>query len=69
MTPTDFFNAPPEQGPVGRSPQRYLDELPEAHRTDAAERKRIPHGGDKPLTREQVRDLPESRSLPSIPFH
>jgi hypothetical protein len=57
MTPTNFFNAPPEQGPVGRSPQRYLEELPEAHRPDAAERKRIPHRGTKPLTRVQVREV------------
>lgn len=66
MTPTDFFNAPPEQGPVGRSPQRYLDELPEDHRPDAAQCKRIPHGGTKPLTREQVRDLCRDKKLPPL---
>jgi hypothetical protein len=66
MTPTDFFTAPPEQGPVGRSPQRYLDELGEAHRPDAAQRKRIPHGGTKPLTREQVRDLCRDTKLPPL---
>ena len=64
MKPTDFFTAPPEQGPVGRSPQRYVDELPEVHRPDASERKRIPHGGAKPLTREEVRELCRNMKLP-----
>ena len=66
MNPTDFFTAPPEQGPVGRSPQRYLDELPRDHRPEAAQRKRIPHGGTKPLTREQVRDLCRDTKLPPL---
>jgi hypothetical protein len=66
MTPTDFFNAPPEQGTVGSSPQRYLDELGEAHRPDPAQRKRIPHGGTKPLSREQLRDLCRDKNLPPL---
>lgn len=66
MTPKDFFTAPPEQGPVGRSPQRYLDELPEVYRPDDVVRRRIPHEGTKPLTREQVRELCRDINLPSL---
>jgi hypothetical protein len=57
MNPTDFFTGPPSQGPVGRSPQRYFAELPEAHRPDSEALDSIPHQGTKPLTREQVREL------------
>lgn len=66
MTPKDFFTDPPEQGPVGRSPQRYLDELPEVYRPNDAERRRIPHKGTKPLTRDQVRELCRDINLPSL---
>lgn len=63
MTPTDFCTTPPFQGPVGRSPQRYLDELPEARRPDSIQIEKIAHGGTKPPTGEQVRKLSRDANL------
>ncbi len=65
-SPARYYTAPPEDGPVGRSPHRYFDELPEGHRPDAAQREKIPHGGAKPLTRRQLREVCRNLEVGSL---
>jgi hypothetical protein len=57
MHPTDFYQSPAQQGPVGRSPNQYLDELPQAHLLAANSLVVLPSKGANPLTRAQVRAI------------
>jgi hypothetical protein len=66
MHPTNFYPGPPLQGAVGRSPQRYLAELPESHHPRAAVLAKIPGGGKQKLTREEVRAICRNSEVPPL---
>jgi hypothetical protein len=66
MHPTKFHPGPPLQGPVGRSPQRYLEELPESHQPQAAVLAKIPGGGKQKLTREEARAICRNSEVPPL---
>jgi hypothetical protein len=66
MKPNEFFNSPPTQGPVGRSPRGYFEDLPVLHQPTAASLQLIPHQGSQRLTRQQVRDLCRNTKLPAL---
>jgi hypothetical protein len=52
--PTDFFQEPPEQGPVGKRPESYFKDLPAPAGTYVASIAKVPGKGSKILDRSQV---------------
>lgn len=57
MKPTDFFQAPPAQGPVGKRPSSYFPDLPGGARAYSDSIQLVPGNGQAILTRGQVREV------------